>query len=102
MLESLCFDLADMPSMPSTDSDELPLYIMYFNIKSVRQNLEVFAADIIQLPVDTFGLCETRLISDLEPLYYLNNFDTVTCNRNTRGGGVQLCVHKLYHSEKVP
>ena len=100
-LQSLNFDLADLPSMPPTDSDEFPLYIMCFKIRSVPRNVEVFAADIFQLLVDIFGLCETRLISDIEPIYFLNSFDTFSCSRNTHGGGAQLCVRKLCHSEKV-
>ena len=101
VLQSLYFDLDDMPSMPPTDTEEFSVYIMSYNIVSVPRNLEVFFADIFHLPVDIFGLCETRLISDLEPLYYLDNFDTFSCSRNTYGGGVQLYVRKFYHSEKV-
>ena len=101
MLQSNYYHLTDMPRRPFCDPDELPMYVVSFNIRSVPRNLEVFIADFQHLPVDVFGLCETRLTADIEPLYYLNGFDSFSCSRNTQGGGVQLYVRQIYRSEKV-
>ena len=101
MLQSNYYDLTDMPRRPICEPDELPMYVISFNIRSVPRNLEVFIADFQHLPVDVFGLCETRLTANLEPLYHWNRFDSFSCSRNTQGGGVQLYVRQIYRSEKV-
>lgn len=67
--------------------------IIGFNILSVPTNLQYFNDTVLSslpLKVDVLGFSETRLDSDLIPVYQLPGYNLHTKCRNRNGGGVAM------------
>ena len=72
---------------------------MSYNVNSVPHNLEDFLdTEIFDgiSNIDVFALCETKLNSEIENFYIIDNFKLFTNNRNRHGGGVALYVSNRF------
>ena len=75
--------------------------ILSLNIRSIPTNLNYFADSVLTHPCikcDVIGFSETRLDSDLSPIYQLPGYSQYTKCRNRHGGGVALFVSDRYIS----
>lgn len=78
----------------------------YQNVKGLRTKLNTIRVNIYDLDYDYLSLTETWLHSGINDNELgLHNFNIYRLDRNSntspykRGGGVAICVKKIYHSE---
>lgn len=73
--------------------------VLLYNINSIPHNLENFlnltgiASNISSIEIMSF--CETKLSDNIETLYKLKGYTSVTNNRHNHGGGV--CMYLRNH-----
>ena len=84
-------------------SDTNYFSICSFNINSLPANFESFSLMLteISFKFDIIGICESKLIKDIESLYNIPNYTRVT-NCNTRkSGGLALFINNKYFNVKI-
>ena len=75
------------------------LKLLAYNISSVPLHFETYLDQCLdQMFFDVVGLWETRLDDLICSLYNINNYSSHFQNRNTRGSGVAIFLHKQFQS----
>ena len=88
-----------LDSPPAHTSDCITL--LFMNIRSIPTNLQCFTDLVIDsqcMIPDVLGFTETRLDSNIAPLYNLSGYNFYNNFRNRNGGGVALYVTSCFHS----
>ena len=72
------------------------------NIRSMKQNFALFAADLLSNPrssFDVIGFCETHLNDDTQKLFLLDNYNFYATNVSHNKGGVCLYISDRFNSK---
>ena len=89
-------DVKDTVNSTNTD-----ISVLFHNIRSVPKNFDNFSVSLEGHNFDILALCESRLVENVESLYNISNYNLVTNNRNSQGGGVLLYIHDRIKFEVV-
>ena len=79
----------------------IPLPFNHFNINSVPKKFHEFNLECNNCSFDFIGLCETKLTSDIDHLYELNNYNRYNNNRTRNSGGIALYVRNKFNNQTV-
>ena len=79
-------------------------HVIFNNIRSLPKNFENFKINnlnLIKHKVNIIGLCETKLSTDIEGLYQLEDFSLFTNNNSRMKGGVAIYARSTLNCKLV-